>query len=444
MRLPIFELIEETTTILQRREEFYLECAADLEQFFLKLFHVESFSGVNARVKAPNSLREKILRKRLYRQWTTAYDILSGLSDLIGLRIQCRFLSEEKKLFHILTNVFKEKDETGMYYVPEYPNIRLALGSQQPERQKNGLEIYRIDGKYDKGGLCVPFELQIKALVHVFWADIEHQLVYKDNRYRYMDKFFTEFLFSTYATLQQVDHQLQLLFERRKQQDQTRASLGENGLQGLVSGVLSDVFLKKMDQSLGFTLNITYASDILARYILAHCNSGTMDEIFIQVYERINRAVQDPIDFESALELKDFSMKDSFCQKLGVYLLDQINTDYDWHLFFRLLFTLEVGDNLKDFVEFLTLVRQQYARRSLYKALAGAWDRTQIIEFQERILDVLADLLIQYGDVHMLAQSNIEKVQHGIQMVCEGASHTILENIDWQTVEAVLRNAVFD
>ncbi len=444
MRLPIFGLIEETTAILQKREAFYAGCALELEQFFAKLLVGEEFSGTNARVKTAISLREKILRKRLYQQWSTAQEILSGLSDLIGLRVHCRFLSEEMKLFERLTDVFGETDEAGLYYISGHPEVKLNLAEEQPQQQKNGLTIYRIDGYYYVDGLCVPFELQIKSLVHVFWADIEHQLVYKDNRNRYTDEFFKEFLFSAYATLQQVDRQLQMLFESRKNQDQTRTQLGEKGLQALVSSVLSDVFLKKMDRSLGFTLNFAYASDILARYILAHCNSGTMDEVFFQVYERIDRAKETPLDFESTLELKNFSVKDVFCKKLGAYLMDQINTDYDWNLFFRMLFTLEVGDNLKDFTDFLKLVRQQYARRSLYKALEDEWERTQIIEFQEQILSVLADLFIQYGDVHMLAERNIENVQHAIQMICEETVHTIPENVDWQAVEAVLRNAVFE
>ena len=38
-------------------------------------------------------------------------------------------------------------------------------------------------------GEKVNFELQVKSLIHVFWSEIEHEIIYKNNNYMLMDGF---------------------------------------------------------------------------------------------------------------------------------------------------------------------------------------------------------------------------------------------------------------
>ena len=58
-------------------------------------------------------------------------------------------------------------------------DLCLNLAMPQPQLQRNGFTIYRIDGYYLFNGRKVNFELQIKSMVHSFWSEIEHQVVYK-------------------------------------------------------------------------------------------------------------------------------------------------------------------------------------------------------------------------------------------------------------------------
>ena len=54
----------------------------------------KSLVNISTRVKGESSLREKILRKNLYKRYAYPEGIIQNLSDLIGVRIQCRFLEE--------------------------------------------------------------------------------------------------------------------------------------------------------------------------------------------------------------------------------------------------------------------------------------------------------------------------------------------------------------
>ena len=75
--------------------------------------------------------------------------ILDSLSDLVGFIIECRFIEDEFNVLKVLRdklNCLHEED--GYYYNEVNPSFFLDVASRQPQIQKNGFAIYRIDGYY--------------------------------------------------------------------------------------------------------------------------------------------------------------------------------------------------------------------------------------------------------------------------------------------------------
>lgn len=147
-RLPVFELIDKTVEILNDNRKM-LETYADVMQGYFQgalSERGESLVNISTRVKGESSLREKILRKNLYKRYAYPEGIIQNLSDLIGVRIQCRFLEEEQLIYETLRDKFTQKCADGLYCAPDQPNIRLDLSGPQPQQQNNGYAIYRIDG----------------------------------------------------------------------------------------------------------------------------------------------------------------------------------------------------------------------------------------------------------------------------------------------------------
>jgi len=444
MRLPVFDLIDDTITLLERRREFYTECAFELQEFFSDILRRPNrgLITLNSRVKGTMSLREKILRKRLYLRHGTCYDMLNNLSDLIGMRAECRFLSDESVLYETLQNTFTVAQADGMFTTPDCPYIKLDLSSRQPERQNNGLAIYRIDGRYEKGGISTPFELQIKALVHVFWAEVEHALIYKNNTYQMMDGFLKKLLHTTYCSLEQIDEQLQLIFDRMQKPDSDRLD-DRNGMQTVLAKTISDVFFKKMHLDMGFTMRLKDTCNILSQYILERCKTDRFEDVFMALYGRVATIANADIDFEQALYLEaEFVSDDPFCQALGDSLLARLNVDYDWNIFFRMLFVLEPENNLEDFTQFLELYRRKFSVPALYEPLQGHWSEEEIEAFTDRLLVILAELLIQNGTVSILFEENIERMTAAIAAIARDCAHGEFENADYKRVRAALAQAV--
>lgn len=445
MRLPLFSLIDDTIHILAKRKEFYQDCAYELQSVFDELLDCNALIGVNVRVKGEYSLREKIIRKELYKQFDSAYELLSNLSDLVGLRAECRFLSEEVTLYNRLMATCRERQSDGLYSVPNHPNIRLNLDVPQPEQQKNGLLIYRIDGRYHKNGVCAPFELQIKSLVHVFWAEIEHQLIYKNNSYQLVDQFMKKLLFSTYTNLEQIDRHLQLIYDRMQDGHSNERMLNKESMQSLVAKSISDVFFHKMKDQMGYSLRLNDACDILSRFLLERCGGDAVNDSFTAIYERIASAAATPITFEEELSLDGvYAADDAFCQRLGDHIIAKMNEDYGWNLFFRMLFALEPGDNLEDFSAFLDLYRRQFENERLYAQLADIWWPEQRDAFRERLMTMLAELLAEEGTTAILHQATIEKISAAIHNICVDIASSKSGKVDEAQIEAALRSVIFD
>ena len=363
MRLKVFDTIDQTLALLEENNALYHEVEQEIRQSLQDLFYhkAEMIVGMNSRVKTKESLREKIIRNRFYATYDHAQDILDHLSDLIGFIIECRFIEDEYKVLNILRERMPiRNEEDGYYHNEQHPNFYLDCSSHQPQIQKNGFSIYRIDGYYIKDGQKVNVELQIKALVNAFWGEIEHKLVYKNTNYYVYDNFMKDILSSIKANLTITDRQLNIIYNQMQNTCVGDSSINETSFEQQISKAINDLFATKMNESIGFTLNVKNTSNILGHYIFIkdiRFDGGNNDRIscLFRTFKKLNST---KIDFEHEIKMEgDFVSPDIFVHTLGTYLLSVINKDYDWFVFFTMLFAIEPGNNLEDFSLFLTVIR---------------------------------------------------------------------------------------
>nr|WP_122013090.1 hypothetical protein [Maliibacterium massiliense] len=426
MRLPVFELIDETLLLMEERNEAYHEAARELEAFFTELFDAQSDCVLNitTRVKSKESLREKILRNNLYKRHVTPEGILADLSDLIGLRVECRFLMEEEQLYQRLASFFSEPVRDDWHGNPAMPYLHMETGALQPQQQKNGFAIYRVDGVYEKEAFSIRFELQIKALVHVFWTEVEHQIIYKNNNYMLADTFMRELMGTTYNSLEVLDRQLYVLYRQMQHQMNNRSTLQEGELLQLLAKAISDFFSRKMQESLGFTLNFNRTCDILSRYIYERGvrydqNQKPRGPLYY-VFRSINAIAKSEIHFEQPIALEQpFVPEDTFSSILGGYMLRQINVDYEWNLFFRMLFTLEPGNNTEDFTAFLRVLRDRFSQPALLEPLAQRWQPQEVAVFQQEVLAGLAQYMADFGAIDIIYEDNLNAWSGRVRVLAE-------------------------
>ena len=360
MNIKEFDYLEIALNELKDNNEALIKASMDLEKSFFNILDESycEFSNISCRVKSIESLREKILRNHYYKRYPNANELIYKLSDLIGIRIECRFGDDEKKIYRFLKKYFNKKSDNDFFFSDSSNNIFLKLSGKQPQKQKNGFTIYRIDGKFTYNNLIIPFELQIKSLTNMFWSEIEHQIIYKNSNYVIEDKFLKDIMNSIKNNLTMIDNQLlTVLTHVEAKKSKTNASNKRN-LQEIVSKFIYDMFSTKMKESIDMSINFKDSCETIVEYVFFKNNISTDNDytnVLINALNRINLISDEKLDFNSYLNFeRNIIYDDSFKRIIGEYFESVINSEFSWNLFFRILFTLEPLDNIGDFEKFLS------------------------------------------------------------------------------------------
>lgn len=416
MRLKVFDTIDQTLALLEQNEDYYHDTKRIIRKYLETIFSKdqERIVDINSRVKTSESLREKIIRNRFYMENKSAQDIIDHLSDLIGFTIQTRFIEEEYVILKELRAFLNMRnEEDGYYYNQDYPYILIDSSSHQPQIQKNGFAIYRLDGYYKDEKGKVNFELQIKALVHSFWGEIEHKLVYKNTNYYVYDDFMKDILGSIKANLEILDRQLSIVYNQMQNRSKNDSGLSETSFEKLITKAINDLFLMKMNQSIGFTLNIKNTSAILGHYIFIKDirYEGDSNDRVSRLFKTFKKLNSVQIDFENEIALENnFKSNDIFVDTLGKYLISVINTDYDWFVFFKMLFAIEPGNNIEDFSLFLSVIKNYL--------VDNYWLNTSFMKLSmedgEKIhiacAKILADSLVNIGTIGIIHDDKMIRI----------------------------------
>ena len=165
-----------------------------------KIFKNESVI-VTSRIKDIDSLEEKIIRNKYLNIYQDKDNIFEFLKDGIGIRIICLEQKDEETIYQTLRKMHKD-GKFNKFKFDE--SIKM-----QPELQKNGHSIYRLNAKRKD----IIFEIQIKATTHMLWGEIEHLLFYKNYKNYIGADFLKEQIEQIYSDLLSVNNRLTNLKE---------------------------------------------------------------------------------------------------------------------------------------------------------------------------------------------------------------------------------------
>ena len=135
MRLEAFDAIDEALAVLAENAEVYTAASNRINALFTQRLDDDCVINVVSRVKEALSLKEKIIRKKLYAKHRSGKEIMQELSDVVGVRVECRFIKDEDEVFSRIKGMFsKQKD--GYCYLEDVPDIWLELMTPQPKKQQ--------------------------------------------------------------------------------------------------------------------------------------------------------------------------------------------------------------------------------------------------------------------------------------------------------------------
>ena len=122
---------------------------------------------IKTRIKSPESIREKLIRKGL----PVEADSLEKLDDIAGVRVICSFVDDIYMLADCLlkqddVNLISKKDYIKNPKGNGYRSLHLIV--ETPVFLESGKHFMRV-------------EVQLRTIAMEFWANLEHRLRYKKN-----------------------------------------------------------------------------------------------------------------------------------------------------------------------------------------------------------------------------------------------------------------------
>jgi ppGpp synthetase/RelA/SpoT-type nucleotidyltranferase len=446
-RLDLFELIDETTWLLLDNKPIYAAAAARIIELLTPMLYKKNsrLVGIKSRIKSADSLKEKIIRRQLYKKYNTAEKILENLSDTLGIMIECKFIDDEEKIFNLLRKHFNIKVNEKLYTSKETQNLYLDLDMTQPQMQKNGYTVYRVDGVFVFEEKKVKFEIQLKSLVNAFWSEVEHELVYKNNQYVPSSSLITELLFAIKGNLEGIDKMLQLLANKIEEHDVDRTDLNNTmGYSSFVAKIISDFFCKKMLESIGFTVDFKKTCEILGVYIMERLkerSGSSMSKLMMQITNQFSDEEYGKVNFEEQIVFEGkYIGDDRFSEIVGNSLIKLINIDFEWHLFFKMLFEIEPGNNLEDFTIFIKVIRDTITHDEIYEPLYEKFGQENGLKMKDDILVAVALGFANDGRIKMIYQDTLRSVRENLKVYVENISSGINSFEEW--VENVELNKV--
>lgn len=398
MKIFTFEYIDNAVAVLERDRDNFTEAAGRLASFLEDaLESSDEVVGVTDRIKTAASLREKIIRNDLYKQYP-AERLIYEMSDIIGVRVECRFLGDEAHVYDTLRKIFSSDAGGGYFCPPDAPDIALEVTAPQPEKQKNGLEIYRIDGYVIMRGVRYNFELQIKSLVNSFWSEIEHKIIYKNKRFVLIDNFVNDMMLSIHDSLVNIDSQLHMIFDRcmRNNVDEQMRQI-----ENILTVLINEVYTELVEEKAGFAVNIKDYAESIVHYILHYSSfrarrSGDDEGNTVMNVMNWMRDIDfDKVDIGGVIELPDNIPYDNAYQRcVGERIAANINGDFYLNTFFHMFFSLEVGNVGEDFLSYIRYFEQRTA--------AGATPARRVL---------LKDRVLHTEPSQLVLEKTLEKIR---------------------------------
>ncbi len=447
MQLVFFELAEATMKIVTENKELYTAISMNIIDELYALFfdRKKDLIGINSRIKSPESLKEKIIRKKLYKTFTSAEELLDNMPDVIGIMIECEFIEDEELLFNVIKDHFYLKHDNGYSYNENTRNLFVNLEMQQPIIQKNGNELYKLDCYYQNGDIKVNFELQIKSLVNSFWCEVEHNIVYKNDYYIPNDEYIKEMLSAIRINLISLDKMLHLLSNRVNTIAAHESTYYSKLIEDTIKQYFSNSFNTKMLCDIGFTIDINRPRDLLSRYVLSRIG-GIYEVADLLMKSELNGEDEADSYFSDHLFLEsEFESDSIFSQMVGNKLLTLINKDFEWHTFFAMLFiTVSRRTRLENFNNFVTFIKNLYINYDLFKTLSQrGFSEDEIVIMREETEMFIGEAICTVMESGIMPESFYNKINKDVE---EFLTYTIncMDNFsEWVKKRSALQSVLY-
>jgi hypothetical protein len=189
--------------------------------------------------------------------------------------------------------------------------------------------------------------------------------------------------------------------------------MDEQGFKVFAAQSINELMNRKMIESFGFTTDFKKASATLSQYIYIKdfINGDHNREMMVDYLEHLNYLSETHIDLRQEIVLEHpFADPDVFCDKIGKYWESIMNRDFQWHVFFVMLFEIQPLDNENDFTEFVHVIRKLLIQPTWFARTFPKFNVDEQDSIRDDLLETLADAMIESEKIDMIHEDSLHKL----------------------------------
>ena len=186
--------------------------------------------------------------------------------------------------------------------------------------------------------------------------------------------------------------------------------MDEQGFKVFVARSVNDLVNRKMKESVGFTTDFKKCSATIAQYIYIHefANGENNREKMIMYLEMLSALSESPLDFSEQINLnRDYHSDDPFIDRLGRYLMSQLNVNFQWHVFFTMLFIIQRENDTEDLRNFCKVIKLLLVQPRWFAGCFAKFEPKQAESVRSDLLEILLDALIDANTIRIIYEDNL-------------------------------------
>ncbi len=442
--MDIINRVDEVVEYYEKVRSSYEDIAQQLKDWMERLIirNSEYTLSLSYRIKEPDSVREKLIRNSAYRVHTTEEEIIANIQDIIGIKIECKFTEDETYVYHLMESLLPLTDDQIYFYHADFPKMRFKMNERQPVKQKNGFDIYKIDARFEdkesEKDLRVNFEVQIKSMINNFWGEIEHKVIYKSQSYFMAEQEVLETLVAIRENLSLVDHQLHELYKRYKRDDSAKLHYRKENIQNILSKLIHDTVARKMQNDFGFVVQFKDTCDAIVDYLFIVNNATQMEEygrVMTDVFYIAGNMAKEELNFREPLRIdREIKTGDAFIDTMALTIQKLMNVDFNWHLFFMILFEIERGSNDDDLETFLRYLKGRLTVNADLQRIKEVFPAELADKIKKDLINEMAYVFRRQADIKMLHLDGMKVLITALKKTVEDI---IKDKPDWNKEKSI-------
>ncbi|MBF1124291.1 MAG: hypothetical protein HXL59_01740, partial [Solobacterium sp.] len=177
-----------------------------------------------------------------------------------------------------------------------------------------------------------------------------------------------------------------------------------------VARSINELVNRKMRESVGFTSDFKKCSAMIAQYVYVRdfINGEHNKERMMDYLETLNMLATSKLDLSEEIHLeREYQTEDEFCRIFGKYWQAQLNSNFQWHIFFAMLFSIQPGSNIDDFTDFCTIIKRLLIEPNWYRNTFQQFGDDKAFEIQKDLELVLVNTLVKIDDIEIVHEDKV-------------------------------------